>query len=99
MNRRVVPWLLLSLTLVLSGCASMVSSMASRMADNLADTIANSQDVETVKQGIPAYLLLIDSFVRGNPDDPQLLMAAARLNGSFSALVEGPRVKLLTRHH
>lgn len=70
--------------------------MTSQMAANLADTIANSKDVETVKEGIPAYLLLIDSFLRGSPDDPRLLMAASQLNGSFSLFADADRARLLT---
>lgn len=80
----------------LSGCATLMSSMTSRMAGNLADTIANSQDVQTVKQGIPAYLLLIDSFLRSNPNDPKLLMSAAKLNDVFSMFVDAKRARLLT---
>lgn len=87
--------LLVALSLVLSGCATLVSSMTSQMANNLADTIQNSQDVDTVTQGVPAYLLLIDSFLRSSPNDPDLLMAAAQLNGSFSNFVDEPRAKLL----
>ena len=70
--------------------------MTSQMAGNLADTIANSRDVQTVKEGIPAYLLLIDSFLRSSPNDPKLLMAAARLNDSFSMFVDDKRAGLLT---
>lgn len=82
---------------MLAGCASMVSSMTSQMAANLADTIANSTDVETVKEGVPAYLLLVDSFLKSNPDDVKLLMSAAQLNDAFSLFVDGDRAKLLTQ--
>lgn len=71
--------------------------MTSRMAGNLADTIANSRDVETVKEGIPAYLLLIDSFLRTSPNDPKLLMSAAQLNDAFSLFVGAKRAGMLTQ--
>ena len=84
------------LLLVLSGCTSLVSGMTSRMAEDLAASILNSEDIDTVREGIPAYLLLIDSFLRSSPDSVDLLLAASNLNGSFSVLVEDPeRVKLL----
>lgn len=83
------------MSIVLSGCTTVVSSMTSRMANDLADTIQNSRDVDTVKQGVPAYLLLIDSFLRSSPDDPDLLMAASQLNGSFSNFVDEDRARLL----
>jgi hypothetical protein len=86
----------LILILTLSGCTSMVSSMTSRMAEDLADTILNSQDVETVREGVPAYLLMIDSFLRSSPDDPDLLLAASNLNGAFSVFTGEERAKLLT---
>ncbi|MFN3239192.1 MAG: TRAP transporter TatT component family protein, partial [Pseudomonadales bacterium] len=88
--------IVLPLLLWLSSCASLISNVTSGIADDLASTILNSQDVQTVKEGIPAYLLMIDSFLRSSPDDPSLLLAASRLNGAFSVFTEGERSKLLT---
>lgn len=90
----------LSLSLVLAwmlaGCSSLVSGVTSQLADDLAGSILNSNDVDTVREGVPAYLLLIDSFLRSSPDSKDLLLAASDLNGAFSALVEDPaRVKRL----
>lgn len=85
----------IALALLLAGCANMVSSVTSGLADDLSATIMNSRDVETVREGVPAYLLMIDSFLRSSPDDPDLLLAAANLNGSFSVLVEDERAALL----
>jgi len=87
---------LLVLLLWLQGCASLVSNVTSGLADDLASTILNSQDVQTVREGMPAYLIMIDSFLRSSPDSPDLLLAASRLNGAFSVFTEGDRSKLLT---
>lgn len=87
---------ILFLTVWLNGCASLISNVTSGVADDLASTILNSQDVQTVREGIPAYLLMIDSFLRSSPDSPDLLLAASRLNGAFSVFTEGDRSKLLT---
>lgn len=95
-THKFVKILLLSTTLGLGSCASMISSVTSGLADDLASTILNSQDVETVKEGIPAYLLMIDSFLRSSPDNADLLLAASNLNGAFSAFTEGERSELLT---
>ena len=46
-----------------TGCASLVSGLSSRVANDLADVILNSNDVHTVREGVPASLLLIDSFL------------------------------------
>lgn len=93
-------WLLL-LTAVLSalgGCASMATSATGRMADNLSVAILDQDDPETVKAGMPSYLLLIDSLIDGDPQDENLLLSGSRLYGAFaSAFVKDPeRAKRLT---
>lgn len=80
----------------LNGCANLMSSVTSGIAEDLAATILNSNDVETVKEGIPAYLLMIDSFLRSSPDNPNLLLAASSLNGAFSMFTSSERAELLT---
>jgi len=89
--------LLMMLPIVLlSGCANLMSSVTSGLAEDLANTILNSNDVETVKEGIPAYLLMIDSFLRSSPENSDLLLAASNLNGAFSIFTSGERAELLT---
>lgn len=70
----------------LGGCASLMSSAASGLADNLSSAVLNQDDPETVRAGAPSYMLLLDSFLEGNPDDPDLLMAAATLYASYGAV-------------
>lgn len=72
--------------LMLSGCSSMMSSAASGLADNLSSAVLNQNDPETVRDGAPAYLLLLDSFLEGSPDDPALNAAAANLYASYGAV-------------
>lgn len=78
--------LLLAAALAVSGCASLVSSAASGFADNLSAAVVNQTDPETVRDGAPAYMLLLDSLLEGNPDDPMLLAAAANLYASYGAV-------------
>jgi hypothetical protein len=92
--RTICGLILLSL---ITSCASLVSGVTSQLAGDLADTLLNSEDVDTVKEGVPAYLLLIDSFLRSSPDNVDLLLAAADLNGSYSFFVPPERAKLLTK--
>ena len=68
---------------LLTGCASLMASAASGLADNLSVAVLNQNDPETVRDGAPAYLLLLDSFLEGNPDDPALLSAAATLYATY----------------
>jgi tetratricopeptide (TPR) repeat protein len=64
----------------------MVSSAASVMADNLSSAILNQDDPEIVRAGAPSYMLLLDSFLEGDPDNPELLSAAAQLYASYGAV-------------
>jgi len=78
--------LLLLAVASLSGCASLMSSAASGLADNLSVAILNQDDPELVRAGAPSYLLLLDSFIEGNPDDPDVLSAAATLYATYGAV-------------
>ncbi|NNC56010.1 MAG: hypothetical protein HKO12_00500 [Woeseiaceae bacterium] len=79
------PLLLMAFALV-SGCASLLSSAATGLADNLSLAILNQDDPETVRAGAPSYLLLLDSFVEGSPDDPDILAAGATLYATYGAV-------------
>ena len=70
---RVSQLIAISILALNAGCASMMSSAASGLADNLSAAVLNQNDPETVRDGAPAYLLLLDSFLEGNPEDPALL--------------------------
>lgn len=93
-----LPGLFLACFLMLgSGCTNLVSGITSQLADDLAGSILNSEDIDTVREGVPAYLLLMDSFLRSSPDSEDLLLAASNLNGAFSALVvDEDRIKLFS---
>ena len=83
---------LLALCLLsLSGCASMISSATSKMADNINLAIRNQDDPETVRDGAPAYMLMIDGLIEGDPENEDLLLAGSKLYGSYtSAFVDDP---------
>ncbi len=69
-----------------AGCATVVSFAASDFADDLGAAVLNQTDPETVREGAPAYLLLLDSLVEGNPESPAVLQAAAELYASYGAV-------------
>lgn len=83
----------------LSACSSMISSAQESMAKNLSFAIINSDDLETVKDGAPAYLLMLDSFIEGDPADSGLLVAAAKLYGAYAGIFvkDEQRAKRLTQ--
>jgi len=79
--------------LVLAGCASLVGQASDRLATQLGSAITNSNDPATVRDGLPAYLLLIDGLVEGqepgNRRNAGLLFAAAELNGAYAGNFTG----------
>ena len=93
------PLLLLLISVLLSGCSTLMSKATGGMAANLSAAILNQDDPETVRDGVPAYLLMLDSFVAGAPDDVAMLSAAAELYAAYGIVfVDDPeRAKRLTR--
>ncbi len=86
--RRLSSRTLLCLTglLMLSSCAAFISSTTGKMADNLSRAILDSDDLQTVADGAPAYLILLDSLLLDSPDDPQLLLAGSSLYGAYASV-------------
>ncbi len=83
----------------LTGCSLFTGRMTQDFADNLAQAIKNNNDLTMVKEGSPAYLIMIDGLVRKNPENPSLLRTAAILNATYSELfvVEEERSLKLTK--
>lgn len=91
----------IALTCVLAlvaGCSAIMARATSSMADSLADAIINQSDPETVRQGAPAFLLMMDGFVGNSPKNGSLLQGAAKLYAVYGAVfVDDPvRAKRLT---
>lgn len=59
----------------------------------------NNNDIDTVKEAVPAYLLMIDGFVRDDPENIGLLIARAKLYSAYAgAFVEDKsRIKRLSQ--
>ena len=74
---------------MMTGCASLMSSAASGLADNLSAAMLNQNDPDTVRDGAPAFMLLLDSFLEGSPENPALLAAAAQMYASYGAVFAG----------
>ena len=63
-----------------------MQSATNDMADNLNAAIMNQDDPETVRDGAPAYLLMLDSFIEGSPDNVAMLGAAAKLYAAYGVI-------------
>jgi hypothetical protein len=91
--------LLILVSFFTSGCTIIVSRAADSFGSNLTSAILNQDDPETVKAGMPSYMLLMDSFVEGSPDSPTMLGAASSLYASYGGLFadDETRARRLTR--
>ena len=76
--------------LCLSGCAAVIGSvtgpLVSDLSDALSGAILESDDPETVRDGAPAFLIMLDALLRQTGENPDLLRAAASLNGAYATV-------------
>lgn len=77
----------------LSGCASIVGKASDKLAAQLGSAVLDSDDPATVRDGLPAYLLLLDGLAADEASDDEakasLLFAAAELNGAYAGNFTG----------
>ncbi|MBU1910562.1 MAG: TRAP transporter TatT component family protein [Verrucomicrobia bacterium] len=86
MRNRLFP-IVLVLAAAGSGCAVIRGGVGRAMAPMAADLAASLQrqsDVELVREGAPAYLLLLDGLADSKSPQPQLLLAAAEANTAYA---------------
>lgn len=83
----------------LAGCTTVIKSATSGMAANLNSAMLNQDDPELVRDGAPAYLLMLDSLVEGAPEDVAMLGAAAQLYAAYGVVFvdDAERARTLTR--
>ncbi len=88
--RTLLAGLLLAL---LAGCTAIAGRAGDRFAGQLGDAVYNSNDPATVRDGLPAYLLLVDALVQGQTPgkagNAPLLFAAAGLNSAYAGSFTG----------
>jgi len=63
-----------------------MQSATNGMAANLSTAILNQDDPGIVRDGAPAYLLMLDSFIAGSPDDATMLAAAGELYAAYGVI-------------
>lgn len=74
---------------LLTGCSSVATRATGDLSDNLSRAVLEQNDPETVRQGAPAFLLMLDGFIGGDPDNQALLLTGSRLYAAYaSAFVE-----------
>lgn len=75
--------LILLLLFTVSGCTVM---KVMNVGDDIPRGILNSDDLETVKVGLPTYLLTLDGLLITYPENESLLLSASSLNSAYSGV-------------
>ena len=86
MKKSIVATILILSGQFLVGCTYVVSNAASSFGDNLSSAILNQDDPEIVKAGMPSYILLLDSFLQGEENNPAILESAATMYASYGSV-------------
>ncbi|MBT8120552.1 MAG: TRAP transporter TatT component family protein [Gammaproteobacteria bacterium] len=85
-NARLIKRLILLLTVLgITGCGQVITNAKIEFSQDLSATILEFDDPETIKKGVPAYLILISSMIKGDPDNPDLLESGAKLYGAYAS--------------
>jgi hypothetical protein len=85
---------LIACAFLATGCSAVMSSATSGLADSLSEAVLNQNDPETVRQGAPAYLVLIDGLIADAPKNPDLLLAGAQLYSSYAGAFVDDRERM-----
>ena len=92
MNRfvdRTLFFFLLCLLFLLSACLpnkKLTVGAAATLLDGVAKSSSQQSDLRILREGMPAYLMLIDGMIQAVPNNEQLLLAGAQSYSSFASL-------------
>jgi len=71
--------------LSVSSCSHIISNAKKDFAQDLSSTILEFDDPETIKRGLPAYLILMSSMIKGDSENADLLESGAQLYGAYAS--------------
>ena len=77
--------ILFIIVLSVSSCGRVISNAKLEFSKDLTATILGFDDPETIKKGVPAYLILVSSMIKSDPENPDLLEAGAQLYGAYAS--------------
>jgi len=75
--------------LLISICSCSINE---RFSKNLSSAVLNNDDIQTIADGLPAYLILIDSILEDDPEDVDMLKTSASLTNAYAGI-------FVTDHH
>jgi hypothetical protein len=84
--------ILLCLVAVAAGCAlnkKMTVVAAASLVEDVGRAAAKQSELRVIREGMPAYLMLLDGMAEGWPDNERLLLAAAQAYASFASAFVG----------
>jgi len=67
-----------------AACGSVMRRATQQFSDNLTTAILDQDDIGIARDGVPAYLVLIDGLIEGDPQNPDVLLAGAKLYGAYA---------------
>jgi hypothetical protein len=84
-------WILLFLSLLLlpSACLpnkKLTVGATAILLEEIAKASSRQSDLKILREGTPAYLMLVDGMIQALPDNDQLLIAGAQSYSSFASL-------------
>ena len=94
-------WLTLLLLLISSQPACLYSKKvrvgtAALLVEDVAKAAYRQSDLRIIREGVPAYLMLMDGMIEAWPDNEELLIAAAQAYSSFASVLGGDQDKEYT---
>ncbi|MCW8933514.1 MAG: TRAP transporter TatT component family protein [Gammaproteobacteria bacterium] len=75
--------IIISSSQFLTGCSLSISNFS----ENITKAVKSNNDIETVKQALPAYLILLDGLIEDDPKDEDLLLASSNLMNAYASLI------------
>jgi len=64
----------------------MTVAATAGLLESIATSSARQSDLAVIREGMPAYLMLLDGMVEAWPENEQLLLAAAQTYASFASI-------------
>lgn len=62
----------------------MTVGAAASLVEDIVTAASKQRDLRVIREGLPAYLLLMDGMIEGWPENPRLLIAAAQAYATFA---------------
>jgi len=67
------------------GCQMVMNRATAGLANNLTTAVLDQNDRGLVRDGAPAFLIMVDGLIEGSPENEALLLAGATLYGSYAS--------------